>query len=67
MHSANGSSYRLPNELSEFQEDLYVRLIDMKWRNLTKEPWIHRHNGRDIPYDAIMLITDFAPHAPVGV
>lgn len=53
-HDVNGTTYRLPGELNEFQTALYLHLIDWKWRNLTREPGVHRHKGRDIEYDAIL-------------
>jgi hypothetical protein len=49
-HFANGKEYRIPNGLNAFQLELYVHLIDWKWRNITTEPG----KVRDIEYDAIL-------------
>ncbi len=43
-------SYRVPDELNDFQRKLYLHLIDWKWGNITKEPGYYG----DIPYDAIL-------------
>jgi hypothetical protein len=46
----NHESYRLPGGLSDFQQELYIHLIDWKWQHLTREPGIYR--GK--PYDALL-------------
>jgi hypothetical protein len=46
----DGNDYRLPNELNDFQQDMYVHLINWKWAHITREPGYDR--GR--PYDAIL-------------
>ncbi|MFC2009510.1 hypothetical protein ACFLT3_01125 [Chloroflexota bacterium] len=50
IYEANNKTYRLPNDLTEFQRDFYVHLIDWKWQNLTEKPGYHK----SIPYDAIL-------------
>jgi hypothetical protein len=46
----NGQQYKLPNELNAFQQEMYVHLINWKWKYITREP------GRDgdLEYDAIL-------------
>ncbi len=46
----NGVTYKLPNVLNDFQKDLYVHLINWKWKNITKEPGKYS----DDYYDAIL-------------
>jgi hypothetical protein len=46
----NGKTYRVPDLLSGFQLDLYVHLINWKWKYITKEPGYFRGQ----PYDAIL-------------
>ena len=46
----DGQTYRLPGNLTPFQQELYVHLINWKWRNITKEPGIYE----GIAYDAIL-------------
>lgn len=50
----NGNIYKLPDSLSAFQQDLYVHLIDWKWKHITKKVGIYNYKGRQIPYDAIL-------------
>jgi hypothetical protein len=45
-----GQSYRLPNALSEFQEDLYIHLIDWKRHHVTTDAG----QARGVTYDAIL-------------
>lgn len=48
-------TYRLPGQLSQFQKEMYVHLIDWKREKLgIKEPGIYNYQGRRIPYDAIL-------------
>jgi hypothetical protein len=42
--------FRLPNELSDFQKDMYIHLIKWKWKNLTEEAGIYKNEE----YDAIL-------------
>lgn len=53
IHSIDGCEYRLPNELNDFQLDMYTHLINWKWEHITRAPGYHRHRGEFIPYDAI--------------
>ena len=46
----NNASYRLPGGLSIFQQEMYIHLIDWKWKNLTTEPG-HYHGTS---YDALL-------------
>jgi len=46
----NGQSYRLPNSLNRFQRDMYVHLINWKWKNITKDVGI----DDGIEYDAFL-------------
>ena len=46
----DGKNYRLPSTLTAFQRDMYVHLIDWKWRNITEKP---ARKG-DFEYDAIL-------------
>lgn len=45
-----GVDYKLPNELNEFQSEMYVHLINWKWKNICKEPGI----SGNLEYDAIL-------------
>ena len=45
-----GNDYKLPNSLNTFQQEMYVHLIDWKWKNITREPGM----DRGIAYDAIL-------------
>lgn len=46
----NGKKYRLSSELNDFQQKMYVNLIDWKWSKITKEPGFYK--GK--PYDALL-------------
>ncbi len=50
----NGKRYILPGSLSKFQKDLYVHLINWKWKNITTEAGIHNYKKQEIEYDAIL-------------
>jgi hypothetical protein len=54
IYRRKGREYRLPGVLNDFQLEMYLHLIDWKWKHLTTEPGIYHHNGKDIPYDAIL-------------
>jgi hypothetical protein len=43
-------TYRLPGGLRDFQQEMYIHLIDWKWEHLTREPGYHR----GMPYDALL-------------
>jgi len=49
-----GTDYRLPNSLNAFQLQMYVHLINWKWKHITKEVGYAKHRGQSIPYDAIL-------------
>ena len=48
--TVDGRDYRLPGALNGFQEEMYVHLINWKWKHITNDP------GRDrgTLYDAIL-------------
>lgn len=56
----NGNTYRLPSILNPFQEKMYLRLIDWKWAQITREPGFARGEC----YDAI-LPDSYAAEMPV--
>lgn len=50
IFQTGGLEYRLPNELSDFQIQMYVHLINWKWAHLTRAPGFFRNT----PYDALL-------------
>lgn len=54
IKNIKGRTYRLPNKLSPFQEDMYAHLIEWKWSHITKNPGYFKYKGQLIPYDAII-------------
>ena len=42
--------YRLPNGLNPFQKELYIHLINWKWKHITKDPGM----AQGFKYDAIL-------------
>ena len=59
----DGQKYRLPDKLSNFQEELYLHLINWKWSHLTCEPGFYKGT----PYDALLpdeLIAQYDPVYP---
>jgi hypothetical protein len=46
--------YNLPGSLSSFQQEMYVHLINWKWKNITDEKGIYNYKGTEIEYDAIL-------------
>jgi len=52
----DGREYRLRDGLNDFQQEMYVHLIDWKWAHITRKPGFYH----DRPYDAIL------PEAYVG-
>jgi hypothetical protein len=46
----NNETYRLPGGLRDFQQEMYIHLIDWKWEHLTREPGYYR----GMPYDALL-------------
>lgn len=61
IFTENGIDYRLPNGLSEFQYQMYIHLINWKWKNITTEPGYH---GK-YPYDAIIPKSYKEQHYPL--
>lgn len=53
-YTHNGIDYRLPNDLNEFQIQMYVHLIHWKWAHLTKEAGRYSFRGKEYYYDAII-------------
>lgn len=49
-----GNTYKLPGSLTPFQKEMYVHLIDWKWKNITREPGIDNYKGQKIEYDAFL-------------
>jgi hypothetical protein len=56
----NGKIYRIPSQLNQFQERLYLHLIDWKWKHITVRPGSYR----GLLYDAI-LPDDIAERRPL--
>lgn len=48
--SIDGRDYSIPSRLNAFQTDMYVHLIDWKWKHITRE----RGKARGEEYDAIL-------------
>jgi len=44
------NEYKLPKKLNHFQKDLYIHLIDWKWKNITEE--VGEYNN--VKYDAFL-------------
>ncbi|MBA4386233.1 MAG: hypothetical protein C0410_15980 [Anaerolinea sp.] len=61
IYEIDGKKYRLPNELSEFQIQMYVHLINWKWAHLTQEPGFYKH----VPNDALLPDEIKAQHYPL--
>jgi hypothetical protein len=53
-HIINGNSYKLPDILNNFQLDMYIHLIDWKWKYITKTPGTNIYRKVEIEYDAIL-------------
>ena len=58
VRTIDNKAYRLPNELTDFQLELHVHLIDWKWHHLTRDAGEFR--GR--PYDALLPAEFVADH-----
>lgn len=43
----DGQVYNIPGGLNDFQQDMYLRLIDWKWQNITREGRLDRGQPRD--------------------
>ncbi len=46
----DGKDYMLPNALNPFQKEMYIHLINWKWKHITEDPGTDRGNK----YDAIL-------------
>ena len=54
----NGITYKLPTSQSDFQERMYVHLINWKWKNISKESGIYNYKGKELKYDAILPVNE---------
>lgn len=50
IYEIDGKEYRLPNNLNDFQLEMYTHLINWKWDHLTKEAGY----DKNIAYDAVL-------------
>jgi hypothetical protein len=54
----NGVKYKLPSLLTDFQKEMYVHLINWKWKNITREEGTYTKKVKGITheykYDAIL-------------
>ena len=50
LYELDGIKYRLPDNLSDFQVQMYMHLVNWKWAHLTKEPGYYKN----MPYDTIL-------------
>jgi hypothetical protein len=55
----NGINYKLPSQLSDFQKNMYIHLINWKWKNITKEAGNYKRKDKKgeiitYEYDAIL-------------
>lgn len=55
----NGINYKLPSQLSDFQKEMYIHLINWKWKNITKETGNYKRKDKKgkivtYEYDAIL-------------
>jgi hypothetical protein len=54
VETINGKTYKLPGSLSKFQKELYVHLINYKWKHVTTDVGLYNYKGNLIEYDAIL-------------
>lgn len=54
VKKVNDQFYKLPGSLTPFQEEMYVHLINWKWKNITKAVGYYNHKGVQLEYDAIL-------------
>jgi hypothetical protein len=54
IESINNKEYKLPGSLTNFQKELYVHLINYKWKYITKDVGLYKYKGEFIEYDAIL-------------
>lgn len=58
----DGLDYRLPDAPNSFQKEMYIHLINWKWKYITKEAGFNKYKGQWIYYDAMFpdyLADDF--------
>ena len=60
IYNISGKDYKLPNDLNEFQQEMYIHLVSWKWKYITTEVG---YDG-SIEYDAI-LPDSFANKYPI--
>ncbi|SFS63116.1 PGN_0703 family putative restriction endonuclease [Lutibacter maritimus] len=54
IETINNKAYKLPNELNNFQKELYVHLINYKWKYITKKVGLYKYRNTFLEYDAIL-------------
>lgn len=54
VFTVDGKNYKLPNSLNSFQQEMYIHLIDWKWRYITAAPGL----DDGLEYDAILPASD---------
>jgi hypothetical protein len=56
--------YKLPGGLTNFQQKMYIHLINWKWQYITKDVGYNKYKGQMIPYDALFpdSIHEDLPH-----
>lgn len=54
VKNIKGIDYKLPGSLTPFQEEMYVHLINWKWKNISNEKGIYNYKGTEIEYDTIL-------------
>jgi hypothetical protein len=57
IETIKGVPYKLPGSLTTFQKDMYVHLINWKWKYVSKDVGIYNYKGTKIEYDAILPIS----------
>ena len=48
--TVDGQDYRLPGSLNDFQQAMYIHLINWKWAHITRDPG----QVRGVVYDAAL-------------
>jgi hypothetical protein len=57
----NGNSYKLPSSLNDFQTELYIHLINWKWKYITTDPGFYIYKNKAYEYDAILPVNSNYP------
>jgi hypothetical protein len=52
--SVDGLNYKIPDFMNEFQQLMYVHLINWKWENITKEPGKYLFKGEELENDILL-------------